>query len=177
MNYIDLAIAFLLVFALVRGAYKGLIIEVSSLIAIGLGVYGAVQFTYVEDYLIEEIKWNTPYTPITAKVITFVVVVVVVMFIGKMITKALKMASLGILNRILGAIFGVLKMAFILSFVCYYFLDFNKKINLLSEEQLQESVLLVMIGNLQEEAKPYVEKVEAHTKRYVDKSEEPIDSL
>ena len=46
MNYIDIILAIPLVWAVYRGFTKGFIIEIASLIAMVLGVYGAIHFSY-----------------------------------------------------------------------------------------------------------------------------------
>ena len=45
MNYLDIFIACLLVFGFVRGYSKGLVMELSSVVALILGVYGSIKFS------------------------------------------------------------------------------------------------------------------------------------
>ena len=45
----------------------------------------------------------------------FVLIVIAISIVAKAMTKILKLAALGLLNRMLGGVFGVLKWCFILS--------------------------------------------------------------
>ncbi|MDC1534429.1 CvpA family protein, partial [Polaribacter sp.] len=52
MNIFDIVIAALLLFGFVRGIMKGLFVEVASLAALIIGVYGSIHFSYfISDYL------------------------------------------------------------------------------------------------------------------------------
>ena len=52
MNAIDLCIAALLLFGLIKGFMKGLFVELASLVALIAGIYGAFYFSFIlEDYL------------------------------------------------------------------------------------------------------------------------------
>ena len=46
MNKIDIILLIILGFGLVRGFMRGLIIEMASLLAIVVGIYGAIHFSF-----------------------------------------------------------------------------------------------------------------------------------
>ena len=144
MNIFDIIIAALLLFALVRGFMKGFFAEVASLVAIIAGVYVAIHYAhYLEFYLgnSDSISWSNETNSIVAFAITFLVVVIVIIFIGKMLTKIADIAALGMLNKLLGAIFGALKIALILSVIFTFFGRLNNTIPFLKQETLNESLL------------------------------------
>ena len=59
MNYLDIIIGILLILGLFKGLKNGLLIEVASLIALILGVYGAIHFSYYAvDFLNEKVSWS-----------------------------------------------------------------------------------------------------------------------
>jgi membrane protein required for colicin V production len=64
-----------------------------------------------------------------------------VIFIGKILTKIADIAALGMLNKILGGIFGVLKIALILSVIFTFFGRVNNTIPFIKQETLDESLL------------------------------------
>ena len=141
MNIFDIIIAALLLFAFVRGFMKGLFAEVASLVAIIAGVYVAIHYAHhLEFYLVnsDSISWSDETNSIVAFAITFLAVVIVVIFIGKTLTK---IADLGMLNKLLGAIFGALKIALILSVIFTFFGRLNNTIPFLKQEVLDESLL------------------------------------
>ncbi|MBE0674501.1 MAG: CvpA family protein, partial [Bacteroidales bacterium] len=62
MNLIDFFIIAILVFALVRGFIKGLIIEVASVLALILGIWGAIRFSgFVGQRLTDYFDLTTQY--------------------------------------------------------------------------------------------------------------------
>lgn len=142
MNVFDIIIAALLLFGFVRGLMKGFFVEVASLIALVAGVYGAIHFSYfVADFLKDSISWEEKYISITAFAITFVVIIVVISLLGKLFTKLADFASLGIINKILGGVFGALKIGLILSIVFIFFGKMNDTIPFIKKETLDESIL------------------------------------
>lgn len=142
MNIFDIIIAALLLFGFVRGLMKGLFVEVASLVALVGGVYGAIHFSYfIGDFLKESVSWNQEYISLTAFAGTFVVIIVVIALLGKALTKLADFASLGVINKILGGVFGALKIGLILSVVFIFFDKMNNKIPFIQKETLEESIL------------------------------------
>ena len=61
--------------------------------------------------------------------------------IGKILTKIADVAALGMLNQILGGVFGILKIALILSIIFTFFGRVNNTIPFIKQETLDESLL------------------------------------
>ena len=142
MNIFDIIITALLLFGFVRGLVKGLFVEVASLVALIGGVYGAIHFSYlISNFLKEYVTWNTEYISLAAFAITFIVIIVVISLLGKALTKIANFASLGIINKILGGVFGVLKIGLILSVVFIFFGKMNDTIPFIEKQTLEESIL------------------------------------
>lgn len=142
MNTFDIIIAALLLFGFVRGLMKGLFVEVASLVALIAGVYGAIHFSYfIGDWLKDSVDWDERYISLAAFAGTFVVIIVVIALLGKILTKIADFASLGILNKILGGVFGALKIGLILSVIFIFFGKMNDTIPFVSQENLSESIL------------------------------------
>ncbi|WP_428741490.1 CvpA family protein [Tenacibaculum sp.] len=142
MNTFDIIIAALLLFGFVRGLMKGLFVEVASLVALIAGVYGAIHFSYfIGDWLKDSVNWEEKYISLAAFAGTFVVIIVVIALLGKILTKIADFASLGILNKILGGVFGALKIGLILSVIFIFFGKMNDTIPFVKQESLDESIL------------------------------------
>jgi len=142
MNIFDIIIASLLLFGFVRGIFKGLFVEVASLVALVGGVYGAIHFSYyVSNFLQEYVSWNAEYISLASFAITFVSIILVIALLGKALTKIADFASLGILNKILGGVFGALKIGLILSVAFIFFNKMNDTIPFIEKETLEESIL------------------------------------
>lgn len=142
MNVFDIIIAALLLFGFVRGLMKGLFVEVSSLAALIGGIYGAIHFSYFSGaFLKTYISWDEEYISLAAFAITFVIIIIVIALIGKTLTKLADFASLGIINKILGGVFGGLKIGLILSILFIFFGKMNDTIPFIKKETLDTSIL------------------------------------
>ena len=157
MNVLDIILLALLLLGLINGFSKGFFVEVASLVALVAGVFGAIHFSnFAADFLMEKVDWNEKTVNITAFAITFIVIVLLIALAGKALTKLADFAALGLLNKILGAIFGVLKMAVILSVVFIIFDSFNKNLPFTDKEDLEESTLYNPIKSLVSDVFPLV---------------------
>jgi len=149
MNTIDIIIAALLVFGFVRGLIKGLFVEIASLVALIAGIYGAIHFSfYVGNVLVKYVSWEERYITIVAFAITFGLIVLVIALLGKIFTKIADFASLGLLNKIAGGVFGSLKSALILSIVLLVFSKLNDTLPFISEAQQNDAILYEPVKEL-----------------------------
>ena len=149
MNIIDIILAALLLFGLVRGFMKGFFVEVTSLVALAIGLYGAIHFSYfAADFLKDRVEWTEKYIQIIAFVSTFIIIIILISFTGKLLTKIAETASLGIMNKVFGAAFGFLKIGLILSVVLIVFDKLNKAMPFVKEEIVQESMLYAPVKKI-----------------------------
>ena len=77
---------------------------------------------------------------IAAFLITFFIIVVLIQFAGKFLTKIADFAMLGLLNKIAGGIFGALKTAIILGALLIFFERLTDSFNFVDEETKQSSI-------------------------------------
>lgn len=142
MNTLDIILLIFIGYGFIRGLFKGFFVEVASLLALILGIYGAIHFSeFIGNYLHVLLEWNKKYITITSFVLTFFAIVFSITLAGKFLTKLADFASLGLINKIFGGFFGFLKTALIVSVLLIYFDKFNNKVALVEETTLQESVL------------------------------------
>lgn len=149
MNYIDIILGILLLWGLIKGFSKGLFSSLASLVALIVGIYIAVHFSHIAGgYLEHYVNWQEGAMKLVAFAVTFIVVVILVSLAGKILTKIADYAALGILNKILGGAFGVLKMAFIASVIIIFIDAINRNITIIKEETLNSSVLYTPVREL-----------------------------
>jgi membrane protein required for colicin V production len=142
MSFLDIILGLLLLYGLYKGLKNGLLIEIASIIALIAGIYGAIHFSYYAgDYLSKNMEWDERYINITAFIITFIAIVLIVHIAGKFLTKILDFAMLGLLNKIAGGIFGVVKVAVILGAILIFFERVNTSAGIVKDETMQNSVL------------------------------------
>ena len=149
MSIIDIVLGALLLFGLIRGGMKGLFVEIASLVALVLGVYGAIHFSgFAAQFLESKVDWNEKTTNIVAFATTFVIIVLVISLAGKALTKLADFAALGILNKLLGGVFGALKIGLILSVLLIVFNKMNNTLPFMEQEDLEESMLYKPVKSL-----------------------------
>lgn len=142
MNVIDIVLGIILLFGLIRGFMKGFIVELASLLALIIGIYGAIHFShFVFNFLHNQFDWEEQYIQLTAFAVTFILIVLFILLIGKLLTKLVGVIALGIVNRILGGAFGVIKAAFITSAILMFIGSYNDQAQFIEEETLEESIL------------------------------------
>jgi membrane protein required for colicin V production len=162
MAVIDIVLGALLLFGLVRGFMKGLFVEIASLVALVAGVYGAIHFSYyVAEFLQTRTAWAEKTINITAFAITFVIIIVVIALAGKALTKLADFAALGILNKLLGGLFGVLKVGLILSVLLIVFNKLNSTITFVDEEHIEDSLLYKPVKSIAPLIFPNIIKTES----------------
>jgi len=149
MSIIDIILGALLLFGLIRGAMKGLFVEVASLVALVLGVYGAIHFSgFAAEFLESKVDWAQKTINIVAFAITFVIIVLAISLAGKALTKLADFAALGIINKLAGGLFGALKIGLILSVLLIVFNKLNNTLPFMEQEDLEESILYKPVKSL-----------------------------
>lgn len=151
MNYIDIIIAVLLIYAFIRGIINGFFAEIAGLIGVIAGIYFAINYSfYIEDYLTNSdfFNWSDTTNKVVAFCATFFIVVLIIVLIGKILTKIANIAALGIVNKILGGLFGVFKTGLILSVFFILFNSFNDKASFIDKETLDDSIFYNRIKNI-----------------------------
>lgn len=147
MNYIDIILIIPIIWFAYQGFKRGLIVELASLVALVLGIYAALYFSeYAAYFLTNSLGLETEYLSIISFILTFIVVVVLVYFIGKILEKLVNMVALGFLNKMAGAVFGVLKAAVLLSIIILIINHFNDKF--ISKEKKEGSYLFAPVAGI-----------------------------
>ncbi|HPF50775.1 MAG TPA: CvpA family protein [Draconibacterium sp.] len=158
MNYIDLVLGILLILGAISGFSKGLIAEVASLAALILGIWGAIEFSYItSDFLVENFQLTTDYLNIISFVVTFIVIVILVHIVGSTINKLIDTVMLGWINKLAGLVFGLLKSALILSILLVIFDKIDQDVKILPKEAKMESRMYEPIRSLAPSIFPFIE--------------------
>jgi membrane protein required for colicin V production len=141
MPILDIVIGILLFWGLYKGFSNGLFVELASLVALIAGIFGAIHFSYIaEDYLHQNMEWDSQYIKILAFIITFAAIVIGVSMAGKLLTRIADFAMLGGLNKLLGAVFGALKNAVIIGALIVFFHNTLLQWGWVDKQVIEESV-------------------------------------
>lgn len=149
MSFLDIVLGLLLAYGLYKGLKNGLFVEIASLIALIAGIFGAIHFSYIAgNYLHEHMQWDERYINLAAFIITFIAIVLLVHVAGKFLTKIADFAMLGLLNKVAGGLFGVLKVAIILGAILIFFERVNATVGLVKNETMENSILYEPIKDI-----------------------------
>lgn len=171
--YLDIIIALPLAWGMFRGFRRGLIIELCTLMALILGVYGAAAFGDVAgEYLQEQFNTDPRLSRVIAFTVVFILIVVVVFIFGKILERLIKLVALGLFNKLFGMLFGGLKFALILSGVLFIVSGFPLTENLISGKTRQESYLYEPVAGLAPKLFPVLKN-----QQWLKKLENQIDEL
>ncbi len=143
MEYIlDIIIGAVLIFGLIKGYSKGLFDELASLLSLVLGIYGAIHFSYfLKNLLAEHFQMDHKYNSLIAFFGTLVIIILGISLIGKLFTKLAKLVSLGLINKILGGAFGVLKLGLLLGLLLGWLQRVDFMLPFITKEQKEASIL------------------------------------
>ena len=147
MNLIDLIIIAIIGFGMIRGYSKGLIIELSSFFGIFISFFIAGN---VDNLLSNEISAfisvNSDLLNTISFIIIFVLSYLLIIYLAKGFTKLAKVVYLGLLNSLLGGVFGGLKLLLILLIITKIIFS----LNLLSNNIISESSIMIHLHVLSE---------------------------
>ncbi len=117
MNAFDIAAIVIIAFCLIRGLFKGLIGELSGIIGVVAGFYGA--YTYYPLIAVHTEKWiqNPGIRNLAAFFIIFCAILIMVGLISILIRKLLNFVFLGWVDRTFGLVFGAAKGLLIVSVI------------------------------------------------------------
>ncbi|MEN8928597.1 MAG: CvpA family protein [Flavobacteriales bacterium] len=157
MNFIDLFIAGILIWFAYRGFRKGLIFELVSIVALALGVFGGLKFSdRTAEYLTTYV--DSEYLNIASFTVTFLIILLLVFAAGKVIEKIINMVALRLINKLLGAFFGMIKIALALGVLITIVESYDKKIGFLPKEVKNESLFYKPLLNAASQILPEIEK-------------------
>jgi membrane protein required for colicin V production len=141
MNFVDIIIIVPLIYAAWVGFRKGLIIEVFTLLALLVGIYAGIHFSdWTSNLIRENIEIEGKYLPVVAFTLTFLAVGAMVFFAGKMIERMLKVVNLSPINKVLGLLFGLIKMVYTLSILIILLETYDERGNFIPANIKSESL-------------------------------------
>ena len=147
MNLIDLIIIALFGYGIIKGYNKGLIIELSSFFGIFISFFISTNLDdIISKQIVELVNINFDIVNIIVFILVFLLSYSAIIFIAKGFTKLAKVVYLGLLNSLLGGVFGGLKLLLILLIVVKIIFS----LNLLSNNIISESSIIIQLHILSE---------------------------
>lgn len=115
MNILDVIMAVIVGFCLVRGLFRGLIKEITSIVGVFVGFYVAFYHYQVAAHVLSRVIGDKAYLNILSIIITFTLLFLAVGFVGILLKHLLKALDLGPADRVLGGGFGLVKAILIVA--------------------------------------------------------------
>lgn len=142
MTGLDIVICIFLIIAAFKGYSNGFLKELASLAAIIAGAYGAFYFSeYLQGFIARIYNFSEEFLIVVSFAVTFLIIVIVINIIANILTKIADFAMLGFLNKLLGALFGVIKRILVIGVILMLLNIYGDRIALISEKNKEESVL------------------------------------
>ena len=146
--------------SLLQGLFKGFTEQVIAIIAIIAGTWAALKFTdlvctFLQPYL------GAPAGFLKVLVFTMMLVLVILLFklLGKLVKASINFVTLGWLDRLLGAVFGLLKAAIVLGILTVLFTILNNTFHLVGEETLSRSPIFIHLRDASLAVLPYLKNL------------------
>jgi len=146
LSKIDIAIAILLAVGAFLGYKRGFLMELFFLVAFVLGVFAGFKLMgWGVEYLAQKFNADTAVLPYISFLLIFVIVVLIVTFIGGRIKNSMDKTFLGRVDAAAGALLGVLKYAFSISIILWLVDSFKIR---LPENWVSDSVLYPIVAQV-----------------------------
>ena len=134
MNWIDIIVLIPLCWYAFRGFKNGFLMEIVSLAALFLGLFGSYKFS---DLIALWITGTSLAKPISFS-LCFVLTIVLVNLLGRILKRVLKPVLSEFLDKVLGILFGILKVVLVAG-VLFYFIDTVDKKEIFIKHEVKEA--------------------------------------
>lgn len=180
MNSLDLGLLIPIAVAVFVGYSKGLVKQVIGFLSIGFGFIACLHLGHsVLAYTMRTQQFHTPYLPLLVYLAVFIAVYVAFRIIGLALDRLLSPTPLSVINRLFGALFGLLASLFVMG----GFVWLLEQSHLLPPILLQESRLYPVVhvafnefitrfGELM----PWLKELMANIETYFDSIAKRIDT-
>ena len=142
MAILDIILLLCFVPAIVSGISKGFVKQVVDLAAILIAAWAAFHFsTVLGTWLARYITLEPSILNVISFILIIIIAAILLNLVGALITKALQAVSLGFVNRLLGMVFAVLKVALVLGLVILLFETLNETLHFVKPEATADAVV------------------------------------
>ena len=160
MNVIDIIILLCCVPAIFRGITKGFIAQVAALVALVLGAWMSFHFSNVV------VGWLEPVidvSPTVLQAIAFTLILLAVFLTltlaGKMLEGIVKIVMLGWLNKLLGAVFALMKVILAIGLFILLFDSVTTALEIDCSKAIGESLFYTPIKDFADVFFPYMKEL------------------
>ena len=171
----DIIVIIIMLTGAFTGFRKGFVVSIASCVAIIAGAMAAYFFSdYLGLYLSEYLNWSEGQIAVASFALIFILVVLGVHLLAKMLEGFLNLVALGMVNKLAGGVFGLLKNVLIISFIAYGLSGFD---GLLSDDFGDDCIVYPHVESLAPAVLPYWEELKEKTtlKEIEETAEEKVE--
>lgn len=162
MAILDIILLICFVPGIVSGISKGLVKQVVDLVAILAAAWAGFHFsTTLGTWLSQYLSLDGTVLNVIAFALIAIVSALLLNLVGSLITNAMKALSMGFLNRVLGLVFAVLKVALILGLLILVFESLNSTLHLVDPSFSENTVVYNFLRNAAEKIFPILKTLVA----------------
>ncbi len=170
INFYDIILGILLVWAVVNGLRKGIIVQACQLAGLIIGLWLSFKFCKVAG------GWlgYEGVSPVIAFVVLFLVTILVAALMGRLTKKIAKVAGLGFLDRFVGMVLSLIKVGVLASLAMGLFVNINNRFHIVNPEPIRQSVLVEPLRKLSDAVLPLVVDLAAEI---IDEGAEGVEQI
>ena len=149
MNLIDSICLIILIYGSYKGFKNGIVGELLSFLGILLGIYlSKTYYLVIDEYLVTVFDSTNQLVSIISVILIFSVTIILSKILSKVITKALNVMALGLLNKLIGSVFGLLKYLLILCIISFIFSKANDVFVFIETNKIEETQIFSKIQKI-----------------------------
>lgn len=142
MNLLDIVIAIPLLWGAYKGFQRGVIYEIAFIIGLIIGLYAAFKLSgWVETMLLSVMDKDSMLPHWVSFVIVIGIILAIFLLYAKLLEGILKAGDLNVVNKIFGALFGLLKFALVVSVILWGLKSLEPQFNFINAQTKNESKL------------------------------------
>ena len=116
MNWFDIIVLIILLGAFIKGMRKGLTLQLAGFVAIIIGaIFAGKVAEKILPYILDVLNISANIAVVLSYALAFLIIIVGVKLIGKMLHTIVEALHIGFINKMLGAVLGVLSASLVLS--------------------------------------------------------------
>jgi membrane protein required for colicin V production len=149
MNALDLILILILLWGGIAGYRNGFFREAASLLGLIMGIFLAIIAADIAGRVLTGmVSWNPLPVRIIVFLLTFVLIAMLLRALGDALTRVFKVILLNFFNRLVGFVFGLAKVALLLSLVLFLIRLLDQQWSIIPDSWIQGSLLYARMEGL-----------------------------
>ena len=159
MSWFDIIVLLVLLGSFVRGMKKGLTMQLAGLAAIIIGAIFAGKVAHILlPFLLKSINISANVIGVISYILAFTIIVFGIKFIGKMIHSLFEALHISFLNKIMGAVVGVISASVVLSILINLAVMLDPEEEVITSELKSDTFFYSKIQQVIPNIVPYLKK-------------------